>query len=70
MHHFRQGHQFIPQGAINFMEIAVIFVDLFDFMTRFIRGNPRTYYLSATTRLAATRLAFFRWFGYLSVADQ
>jgi hypothetical protein len=28
----RQRRQFIPQGAISFVEIAVVFVDLFDVM--------------------------------------
>jgi hypothetical protein len=30
----RQRRQFIPQGAISFVEIAVVFVDLFDVMIR------------------------------------
>jgi hypothetical protein len=30
----RQRRQFIPQGAISFVEIAVVFVDLLDVMIR------------------------------------
>lgn len=33
----RQRRQFIPQGAISFVEIAVAFVDLFDVMSRYCR---------------------------------
>jgi hypothetical protein len=31
----RQRRQFIPQGAISFMEIAVVLVDLFDIVIFF-----------------------------------
>ena len=34
----RQRRQFIPHGAISFVEIAVVFVDLFDVMSRFVVG--------------------------------
>jgi hypothetical protein len=33
-----QRRQFIPQGAISFVEIAAIFADLFDVMSRSRRG--------------------------------
>jgi len=34
----RQRRQFIPQEAISFMEIAAVFADLFDVMSRSRRG--------------------------------
>ena len=48
----RQRRQFIPQGAISFVGIAVVFVDLFDVMIRSGRSYVRTYYLSPTTKIS------------------
>lgn len=52
----RQRRQFIPQGAISFVEIAVVFVDLFDIMIRSSRSYVGTYYLSSTTISASRRI--------------
>jgi hypothetical protein len=50
----RQRRQFIPQGAIRFAEIAVVFVDLFNVMP----GSSRSYVRSTLIRPApVTRLS-------------
>lgn len=41
-----QRRQFIPQGAISFVEIAVIFFELFGVMSRSRRSYVNTHYLS------------------------
>lgn len=41
-----QRRQFIPQGAISFVEIGVIFFELFGVMSRSRRGYVNTHYLS------------------------
>jgi hypothetical protein len=38
----RQRRQFIPQEAISFVEIAVVFIDLFDVMPRSGRSDVST----------------------------
>ena len=55
-----QRRQFIPQGAISFVEIAVVFVDLFDVMSRSCRGYVSTSLLKPNTELSQRRSALFR----------
>lgn len=52
----RHRRQFIPQGAISFVEIVVVFVDLFDIITRSGNSYVRTRYLSSTTKSASRRI--------------
>ena len=47
-----QRRQFIPQGAISFVEIAVVFVELFDVIIRSSRSYVGIYYLSPTTKIS------------------
>ena len=57
----RQRRQFIPQGAISFVEIAVVFVDLFDVMIRSGRSYVGIYYLSPTTKISGDVFSKKEW---------
>ena len=48
----RHRRQFIPQGAISFVEIAVVFVDLLDVMIRSGKIYVGIYYLRPTTKVS------------------
>lgn len=54
----RQRRQFIPQGAISFVEIAVVFVDLIDFMPRSRRGYASTSHLIHARNGASEELLY------------
>lgn len=56
----RQRRQFIPQGAISFVEIAVVFVDLFDAMSRSRRGYVSTSLLKPNNSVTGARPRDFR----------
>jgi len=56
-----QRRQFIPQGAISFVEIAVVFVDLFDVMIRSGRSYVGIYYLSPTTKISGDVFSKKEW---------
>ncbi len=47
-----QRRQFIPQGAISFVEIVIVFVDLFDVMSRSRRGYVRASLLKPNSRIS------------------
>jgi hypothetical protein len=44
----RQRRQIIPQGAISFVEIALVFVDLFNVMSDLAEAMRAPHYLSPT----------------------
>jgi hypothetical protein len=46
-----QRRQFIPQEAISFVEIAVVFIDLFDVMSKSRRGYVSTLSLKPNGKL-------------------
>ena len=50
----RQRRQFIPQGAISFVEIAVDFVDFFDVMSRSCRSYVSTSLLKPNVTLSVS----------------
>jgi hypothetical protein len=63
----RQRRQFIQQGAISLVGIAVVFVDLFDVMTRSGGSYVRIYYLSSTTKISGGAFRALRWIGWLVI---
>ena len=52
----RQRRQFIPQGAISFVEIAGVFFDLFDVMTRFTQELCEYPRYSSPTRYSLQKV--------------